>query len=405
MNNSVISNFRMGAYQTDSPTVAYSFFDAGEVAFFVTLFVEIFVEEYRKWLGEIAALSQLGICCTMRRKKCRDLKNMTALTIQAEQLELVYLLEKEDLGETGKQLLEGLGRSPKTISPRYFYDAKGSALFEQICELPEYYPTRTEAEILKTVSPEIAEITGNTELIELGSGSSTKTRFLLDAYQQFGQLDYVPVDVSASIVEFAAEHLFQEYKNLSVTGLIGTYEQAIAHLPDPEDLPRMLVFLGSTLGNFSAAESDRFFKQTRQSLRSGDYFLLGVDRHKSTDILEAAYNDNQGVTAAFNLNMLSHLNERYGSNFDLNNFRHRAIYNVSERQIEMHLDCLQDHTVEFQDLNATVEFQAGESILTEISRKFELGKLRDNLAMQGLKTVKVWGDRQDWFSLILTQVI
>ncbi len=330
---------------------------------------------------------------------------MTASTIQTGQLELVYLLEKEDLAETGKQLIAGLARSPKTISPRYFYDAEGSALFEQICELPEYYPTRTEAEILKTVSPEIAAITGNAELVELGSGSSTKTRFLLDAYQQFGQLDYVPVDVSASIVEFAAERLFQEYKALSVKGLIGTYEQAIAHLPDAVDLPRMLIFLGSTLGNFSTAESDRFFKQTRQSLRAGDYFLLGVDRHKSSDVLEAAYNDSQGITAAFNLNMLKHLNERYGSNFDTRNFRHRAIYNVPQRRIEMHLGCLANHTVSFPDFDATIDFQAGESILTEISRKFELDKLQDNLAMQGLKTIKVWGDRRDWFSLILTQVV
>ncbi|OKH18009.1 L-histidine N(alpha)-methyltransferase [[Limnothrix rosea] IAM M-220] len=330
---------------------------------------------------------------------------MTASTTQAGQLKLVYLLEKEDLEETGKQLLQGLRETPKTISPRYFYDVKGSALFEQICELPEYYPTRTEAEILKTVSSEIAAITGNAELVELGSGSSTKTRFLLDAYQQFEQLDYVPVDVSASIVEFAAERLFQEYETLSITGLIGTYEQAIAHLPDAGDLPRMLIFLGSTLGNFSAADSDRFFKQTRQSLRTGDYFLLGLDRHKSSDILEAAYNDSQGITAAFNLNMLEHLNDRYGANFETRNFRHRAIYNVPKRQIEMHLDCLATHTVTFPSLDTTIEFQGGESILTEISRKFELEQLQDNLAMQGLKTVKVWGDRRDWFSLILTQVV
>ena len=155
---------------------------------------------------------------------------MIALTTPKGQLQLVYLLEKEDLGETGQQLLQGLWQSPKTISPRYFYDAKGSDLFEQICELPEYYLTRTEAQILQDYAPAIAEITGNAELIELGSGSSTKTRFLLDAYRQFGQLDYVPVDVSASIVELAAGRLLQEYDNLLITGLIGTYEQAIAHL-------------------------------------------------------------------------------------------------------------------------------------------------------------------------------
>lgn len=330
---------------------------------------------------------------------------MAALSTPVEQLELVYLLEQEDLHQTGQELLAGLGRSPKTISPRYFYDEKGSELFEQICELPEYYPTRTEAEILKTVSSEIAELTGNAELIELGSGSSTKTRFLLDAYQQFDQVSYVPVDVSGSIVEFAAERLFKEYTNLKITGLIGTYEQAIAHLPEPEDLPRMLIFLGSTLGNFPDAARTAFFQNMRQSLRVGDYFLLGVDRHKSADILEPAYDDHAGVTAAFNLNMLNHLNDRYGANFEQDNFRHRAVYNVPERRIEMHLDCLADHNIQFANLDATVEFKAGESILTEISRKFEVDKLKELLAAQGFNTVQVWGDRNDWFSLILTQVI
>ncbi|MGB2924277.1 MAG: L-histidine N(alpha)-methyltransferase [Limnothrix sp.] len=330
---------------------------------------------------------------------------MTGLATSTQQLQLVYLLEKENLAETGDAFLQGLRQTPKTISPRYFYDAAGSALFEQICELPEYYPTRTEAEILRKFAVEIAATTGNAELIELGSGSSTKTRFLLDAYQPFGQLDYVPVDVSASIVELAAQGLLREYDKLSVTGLIGTYEQAIAHLPDAGNLPRMLIFLGSTLGNFSPLECDQFFAQTRQSLRSGDYFLLGVDRHKSTAVLEAAYNDSTGITAAFNLNMLTHLNQRYGGNFQTKNFAHRAIYNTDQRQIEMYLDCEQTQAVHFSVLNKTIEFTAGESMLTEISRKFDLQQLQNYLKQQGLKTVKMWGDRQDYFGLILTQAI
>jgi len=330
---------------------------------------------------------------------------MIASATLAQALQLVYLLEKENLAETGKQFLTGLRQTPKTISPRYFYDAVGSDLFEKICDLPEYYPTRTEASILKQFAPEIAAITGNAELIELGSGSSTKTRFLLNAYQKFGQLDYVPVDVSASIVELAAASLLKEYQNLTVTGLIGTYEQAIAHLPDPHDLPRMLIFLGSTLGNFSPSECDQFFIHTRRSLRVGDYFLLGVDRHKSTEILEAAYNDRQGITAAFNLNMLTHLNQRYGGNFNVENFAHRAIYNTEKYQIEMYLDCKKSQSVHFAALDTTIEFATGESILTEISRKFHVDQLQTYLAQQGLKTVKMWGDRQDYFGLILTQAI
>lgn len=330
---------------------------------------------------------------------------MITLDNQSQRLAIIYLLEKEQLHETGTQLIRGLSQQPKRISPRYFYDDQGSALFEQICALPEYYPTRTEAFILKKFAPEIAMFTGNCELIELGSGSSTKTRFLLDAYQKFGSLDYVPVDVSAGILESSAKKLLNDYNNLTVQGLIATYSQAIAHLPESALLPRMLIFLGSTLGNFSPRESDRFFGQARRSLKIGDYFLLGVDRQKSASVLEAAYNDAQGITAAFNLNMLAHLNRRYGANFDLDSFTHRAIYNTSLHQIEMYLDCQQSHTVYFSQLEATITLEQGESILTEISRKFDLEQLQTYLKDQGFKTIQTWSDPQDWFSLILTQAV
>lgn len=307
--------------------------------------------------------------------------------------------------DDGKDVVSGLTRSRKSLPPRYFYDDKGSQLFEQICELPEYYPTRTEAWILREYALEVAQWTGVCELVELGSGSSSKTRLLLDACQQLGYpLRYVPIDVSAGILEDSAQQLLLDYPTLKIQALVGTYEQAIAHLP-PSLLPtRMMIFLGSTLGNFTKGECDRFFASISQALEPGDYFLLGVDLQKPKAVLEAAYNDSQGVTAAFNLNMLAHLNSRFDGNFDLDLFSHRAIYNETEAQIEMYLQAKQAHAVRLETLDLTVNFAAGESILTEISRKFDLSTMQKDLRDRGLEVLHAWTDPQQWFGLILSRV-
>ena len=302
-------------------------------------------------------------------------------------------------------VIHGLTQTPKILSPKYLYDDRGSVLFEQICELPEYYPTRTETAILQNCAAEIARLTGPCELVELGSGSSTKTRILLDAYQSLGHpLRYLPIDISGGILEKSAYELLEDYPSLQVHGLVGTYEQALAQLNPPPLPTRMIGFLGSTLGNLSPAESDKFFAEITTALQPGEYFLLGIDLQKPPHVLEAAYNDAQGVTAAFNLNLLQHLNRRFEGNFNLQQFEHWAFYNRQQHRIEMHLRSRRSQTVELRSLDLTVEFEAGETLRTEISRKFDLDQMQAYLKSRGLTTLKVWTDSHPWFGVLLSQV-
>ena len=312
----------------------------------------------------------------------------------------------QELSIDGKDVIKGFTEKPKSLPPKYFYDDPGSQLFEKICELPEYYPTRTEAWILQEYADEIAAITNCCELIELGSGSSTKTQALLTAYQKIANsCRYLPIDVSGGILKTSVLQLQEKYPDIAIHGLLGTYEQALVHLESNYLQSRMLFFLGSSLGNFNQEECDIFLNQVSRTLQPGDYFLLGIDLQKPLDILEAAYNDSQEVTAAFNLNMLSHLNWRFQGNFDISLFKHQAVYNQVDHQIEMYLHCQKSHWVSLDILDLKVNFEAGESILTEISRKFNLATMEKNLSDKGLKTVKTWTDEKEWFGLILCQVV
>jgi dimethylhistidine N-methyltransferase len=311
----------------------------------------------------------------------------------------------QELSIDGKDVIKGLTEKLKSLPPKYFYDDPGSQLFEKICELPEYYPTRTEAWILQEYADEIAAITNCCELIELGSGSSTKTQALLTAYQKIANsCRYLPVDVSGGILKTSVLQLQEKYPDIAIHGLLGTYEQALVHLESNYLQSRMLFFLGSSLGNFNQEECDIFLNQVSRTLQPGDYFLLGIDLQKPQDILEAAYNDSQEVTAAFNLNMLSHLNWRFQGNFDISLFKHQAIYNQVDNQIEMYLHCQKSHAVSLEALDLKVDFEEGESILTEISRKFDLATMEKQLQGKGLKTVKTWTDEKGWFGLILCKL-
>jgi L-histidine Nalpha-methyltransferase len=321
-------------------------------------------------------------------------------------LQIQHLFTQETNKQTdGSDVVEGLTQTPKTLPPRYFYDDRGSQLFEQICELPEYYLTRTETEILQQYAREIASITGACELVELGSGSSTKTRILLDAYQQKNYpLRYLPIDVSAGILESSARQLLLDYPSLEVCALAGTYELALEKLA-PTQLPsRTICFIGSSLGNLTPEECDRFFTQIAHALQPGEYFLLGIDLQKPKNLLEAAYNDSQGVTVAFNLNMLHHLNWRFKGDFNPNEFEHVAFYNESQSQIEIYLKSLKPQTVNLRALELNVEFAQDEPILTEISRKFALSQIKPELAARNLVPVRVWTDPKQWFGLILCQM-
>jgi L-histidine Nalpha-methyltransferase len=317
-------------------------------------------------------------------------------------------LELADRAESGLDVLAGLNAYPKTLPSKYFYDDRGSELFEQICEQPEYYPTRTEAKILAESADEIAQFTGACEIVELGSGSSIKTRILLDAYRDRSlPLFYIPTDISAGILESSAEALIDDYPSLKVHGLAGAYEQALAHLSLMRRSRRMICFLGSTMGNFNPQEFDLFLTEIAQALQPGEFFLLGVDLQKSAEILEPAYSDRQGITAAFNLNILNHLNRKFAGDFDPGQFKHYAFYNLAEHQIEMHLVSQVDQEVSLEvgSEKHLFRFLAGETIQTEISRKFDLGDLSDKLKNKGLNKVKIWTDPHQWFGLILAQLV
>ena len=326
-------------------------------------------------------------------------------------LQIDYLSDPEAIAKDDiRDAIEGLQQSPKSLPPRYFYDAKGSQLFEQICELPEYYPTRTEAKILKQYAAEIIDRTQAPELIELGSGSSTKTRYLLDVYRERNlSLTYVPVDVSGSMLSTTAKDLLNDYPLLEVRGKVATYSQALEQLEkssrkNRDSKPKIIVFLGSSIGNFSPKECDRFLQQIESALNPGDYLLLGIDLQKPADVLTAAYNDTQGVTAAFNLNMLQHLNHRFAGDFCLASFQHQAIYNAAEHQIEMYLVSQETQTVNLTSLNLTVEFARQEKMLTEISRKFDLAQMTQQLSQHRLQTLETYTDQRQWFGLLLCQL-
>ncbi len=334
-------------------------------------------------------------------------------TANREALDVSQRLKIDDLSDPtvtasandGSDLIAGLTQAQKTIPCHYLYDDRGSELFEQICELPEYYPTRTEAQILRDNGSAIAQTTGNCELIELGSGSSTKTRLLFDAYEALGdRLHYIPIDVSAGMLEASAKQLLSDYPSLQIHGLIGTYQQALQHLPHSPLSKRMVFFLGSSLGNFAPEQCREIFQDVKKALNPGDYFLLGIDLQKSKAILEPAYDDSQGVTAEFNYNLLDHLNRRFQGNFNRDHFRHWTFYNSELGQIETYLRSTQQQTVHLKALDLTVEFREGETIHTEISRKFNLQDMEQELATVGLNGLKTWMDAKEWFALVLCQV-
>lgn len=333
-------------------------------------------------------------------------KNFQSTTTNIDnRLTIEYLLNSKAVNKNeGQDVILGLTRSPKTLPPRYFYDHQGSQLFEQICQLPEYYPTRTETSILEQYATDIAIATQAIELVELGSGSSTKTRLLLDAYQKLkNPLYYVPIDVSDSILKNSSHNLLIDYPHLKIQGKVATYSQALRQLQDSTFGRRTIIFLGSSIGNLNPFECDRFIDKISGALNPRDYFLLGIDLQKSPKILEAAYNDSQQVTAKFNLNMLQHLNWRFDANFDLNLFRHQAVYNQIENQIEMYLISQKAHTVSLKSLDLLVNFAREEPILTEISRKFNLQQMSQYLTTKGLQVVEQYTDERQWFGLLLAQ--
>jgi L-histidine Nalpha-methyltransferase len=299
----------------------------------------------------------------------------------------------------------GLTATPKSLPPKWFYDANGSALFEKITELPEYYPTRAERSILLARSAEIASLTRAATLIELGSGSSEKTRLLLSALRDAGTLRcYVPVDVSEPALIAAADALIASYPGLDVRAVLSDFEEHLG-LPAPGEAsaPRLLAFLGSTIGNLRPAQRASFFARIRASLVPGDFFLLGTDLVKDPAVLVAAYDDSAGITAEFNKNVLAVLNTSLGADFDLDAFEHVAAWDAEAEWIEMRLRSVTDQLVHVPGVGLTVDFAAGETMRTEVSAKFRREGVTAELAAAGLELVSWWTDPAARFALSLSQ--
>jgi len=297
----------------------------------------------------------------------------------------------------------GLTATPKSLPPKWFYDAAGSELFEKITALPEYYPTRAEREILQARAVHIAAASRAATLVELGSGSSEKTRLLIDALRAAGTLHrYVPVDVSEQALLAAASALFSDYPGLEVDGVVSDFDDYLdLGAGGDRDGPRLVAFLGSTIGNLLPAERASFLARIRSGLSGQDRLLLGTDLVKDPAVLVAAYNDEAGVTAAFNKNVLAVLNHELGADFDLDNFEHVARWDPDQEWIEMRLRTVGPQRVRLPAIDLTVSFDDGEEMRTEISAKFRREGVAAELTAAGFRPEHWWTDSRQRFGLSL----
>jgi L-histidine Nalpha-methyltransferase len=299
-------------------------------------------------------------------------------------------------------LREGLTRSPREISPRFFYDDVGSDLFEEITRLPEYYPTRTEEVILRAQAADVIARSRPQTLIELGPGAAMKTRLLLEAMQNAGTLrTYVPFDVSESMVRRIAGELLAEYPHLEVHGVVADFAQHLDRLPPRPH--QLCIFLGGTIGNFRPAEATRFLRHLGRRLAPGDHFLLGTDLVKPVARLEAAYNDAAGITATFNCNVLRVVNRLTGGNFEPERFEHRAVYNPRAAWIEMWLRSTERQRVRLPGIDLEFTIDRGEEILTEISAKYDRARVEALVAAAGLEMPAFSTDPDNLFGLSLSR--
>jgi L-histidine N-alpha-methyltransferase len=296
----------------------------------------------------------------------------------------------------------GLRAQPKWLSPKWFYDARGSELFEQITRLPEYYPTRAEREILATRATEIAATTSAHTLVELGSGSADKTRLLLSALQGHGSLrTFVPLDVSVSALRESVSALADDYPGLDLHGVVGDFTAHLDALPGRA--PRVVAFLGGTIGNLIPEERAAFFASVRALLDAGDWLLLGTDLVKSPAVLLPAYDDAAGVTAEFNRNVLRVLNRELGADFDVDAFTHVAVWNAEQEWIEMRLRASRAMQVRVPAVSLEVDFAEGEDLGTEVSAKFRRPGVETELAAAGFDLVSWWEDAAGRFALSLSR--
>jgi len=301
-----------------------------------------------------------------------------------------------------EEISSSLNRDSKFINPKFFYDKKGSDLFEKICSLPEYYPTRTEISILRKLQPELSSyIDKNFRLVELGSGTSVKTRLILDILTQLQEtIEYFPIDISEILTE-SSEELLKNYDGLHITGIIDTYEGGLEFLKNFDDKKNLIIFLGSSFGNFSPNDGFKFLQKIHSTMKSDDLFLIGLDLVKDKAILESAYDDSQGVTAKFNLNILSRINAELDADFNLKKFSHQAIYNEEKQRIEMYLKSLVNQSVIVSKSDLLLNLEKDELIHTEHSHKYQLSQIHELLDSVGFEIKHTWLDDNKHFSLTL----
>ncbi len=310
--------------------------------------------------------------------------------------------EAPTISNQEEEILSGLRQTDKWISPKYFYDQRGSELFDEITTLPEYYPTLTELGIMRQYADEIGELVGpRASVIEFGAGSNVKIRLLLDCLEECAA--YVPVDISGEYLEYMAHALAADYPDLEVLPVLADFTQPF-ELPNPKIMPlkNLVFFPGSTIGNFSPADALALLRVMHLEAKPGGALLIGVDLKKDRQILEAAYNDSQGTTAEFNLNLLQRLNDELDGDFELDQFRHRAVYNDAIGAIEMHLVSKVEQTVTLAE--ERFRFAAGEHITTEYSHKFALEDFNTLANLAGFQRQRVWMDEDELFSVQLFQV-
>ena len=310
------------------------------------------------------------------------------------------LVKRDPLTGLAEDVRKGLSAHPKRFLPKYFYDELGSQLFEAICLLPEYYLTRAENEILQRYADEIAaSVEGQKTLVEMGSGSASKTRLIIEALlRSQPELLFMPVDISATALESSSRILLQSYPRLRIEAFAADYFAGLTELGKKPRARTLALFLGSNISNFDTDEADRFLRAMRSVLNKGDALLLGADLKKDPAILEAAYNDALGVTSAFNLNVLARINRELGGTFDLHAFRHRAFYNEGVGRIEIYIESLRKQTVRIEKLDLEVQFEAGELIHTENSYKYDIAGIARLANATGFICSRSWFDSRERFS-------
>jgi len=300
------------------------------------------------------------------------------------------------------EIFSSLNRDSKYINPKFFYDKKGSELFEQICELPEYYPTRTEIEILKNLKFEFSKhLDDSFRLVELGSGSSLKTRLILDILvENQNKIEYFPIDISEILTE-SSELLQRDYQDLNITGIIDTYEGGLEFIEKYDNKKNLIIFLGSSFGNFVPNEGKNFLQKINSIMKNEDLFLIGLDLIKDKKILEDAYDDSQGITAKFNLNVLSRINNELDADFVLKNFEHLAKYNEKDQRVEMYLKSLVNQSVIISKANLSLKLKKDELIHTEHSHKYKISQIKELMDKTGFEIKQYWLDTNKHYALFL----